>query len=130
MKITSTKQIDFKRFRNDVDKALNEIAKQYGLETLSAGNVSYTDTSFTMKLEGTTYLTDAKKDQLDNDIKSIMKMYGIGDYYNATIMIRNKRFKVVNINPRAKKMPVELMEVGTNNTFKCTVQAVLNSEKV
>ena len=47
---TNYSKEDFKNVRNDINAALAEVAAKYGITSLTIGNISYTDDSFTTKL--------------------------------------------------------------------------------
>lgn len=65
--------MNFKEFRTDLNKAMEDIAKKYNI-TLTAGNITYDNTTFTIKVNG-------RRDDVDVDKEKFMEMLGYMQYY-------------------------------------------------
>ena len=65
--------MNFKEFRTDLNKAMETLGKKYNI-TLTAGNISYDNTTFTVKVNG-------KRDDVDVDKERFMEMLGYMQYY-------------------------------------------------
>lgn len=123
-------QINFKQFRQDLNEAMKSVTEKYGLDSLDAGNISYSDTDFTVKVKAQLKLTDATKNAAQETTKSLLKMYGLsGDVLNQTIRLRNKTFKVTGVNTRNSKNPIEITEISTGKQYKCPVSTITNALK-
>lgn len=91
--------MDFKAFRKDVNKALEEVAKKYGI-TLESGNISYDATSFTMKLNGKRDDVDVDKINFENSVKY---MHGLtADDYRRQVRLNGKDYVIVGVKPGNK----------------------------
>ena len=66
--------VDFKAFRKDLDKAMEEVAKKYGI-TLKSGNISYDENTFSVKVMAERADVDIQKAKFIENIK-YMKFYG------------------------------------------------------
>lgn len=123
-------QINFKQFRQDLNEAMKSVMEKYGLDSLDAGNISYSDTDFTVKVKAQLKLTDATKKAAQETTKSLLKMYGLsGDVLNQTIRLQNKTFKVTGVNTRNSKNPIEITEISTGKQYKCPVSTITNALK-
>ena len=112
---------EFNMFRNDVNNALAEIAKKYDL-TISAGNISYTDVDFTMKLKCEKASgVDARKTHFNE----LCRAYGFeeSDYERVIVDTYGKRYKLVGFKPIASKTKC-IVEGSDGKTYKCPVDFV------
>lgn len=78
--------MNFKEFRTDLNKAMESLGKKYNI-TLTAGNISYDNTTFTIKING-------KRDDIDVDKERFMEMLGYMQYYGFTQDDYKKEFEV------------------------------------
>ncbi len=95
--------VDFKRFRDDVVKALNEVSKTYGLE-IKAGNISYDENSFSMKLNCTRTDRDVNKSNFENNLK-YMNLSGFSfepDDYGRIVNIKGRSYTICGFKPGNK----------------------------
>ena len=93
--------IDFKAFRTDFDKAVESLAKKYNI-TLKAGNITYDDTSFTLKVKAVRTDIDAEKQQFISNVQ-YMKYYGFTeDDYKRDFFINGKKYTIIGFKPGNK----------------------------
>jgi hypothetical protein len=115
-----------KMMRVDINKALQSVANKYNT-SMECGNARFTDTSATFKLE----INEVNKDGVvmtcqRKDFVSLSKLYGLNPkWLDKTFNMESKTFKIVGFNTRARKAPIELVEVKTGKKFKCSVEAVI-----
>lgn len=95
------KYVDFKAFRKDVEKALAEISKQYGLN-IHAGNITYDTTHFDLKLNCTRNDVNVEKINFNNQLL-YMRFYGFTeDDYQKEYVAGTKRYKIIGFKPGNK----------------------------
>ncbi len=95
------KYIDFEAFRKDVENALQNVAKDYGL-CIGTGNIRYDATSFTMQLKCERADVDVSKIRFDADLQ-YMKYAGFeADDYRREVTIDGKEFVITGFKPGNK----------------------------
>ena len=93
--------IDFKTFRKDFNKAIEEVGEKYGI-TLKAGNISYDENTFTMKVVAERSDIDVQKAQFEDNLK-YMRYYGFTiEDYKAKFVLGNKRYTLIGFKPGNK----------------------------
>ena len=118
---------NIKGLRNEIDEALDQVAKKYGI-TISAGNCTFSgnEANFKLKLntigEGGTVIT--RESQMWDIYKSRTNCshLKVGDQ----IMIQGNPYTLTGYNTRAKKAPIQFKDNGGNN-YKCSIM-MLNLE--
>jgi hypothetical protein len=127
MKISNFSRANIKGLRNEIDEALDQVAKKYGI-TISAGNCTFSgnEANFKLKLntigEGGTVIT--RESQMWDLYKSRTNCshLNVGD----TITIQGNPYTLTGYNTRAKKAPIQFKDNGGNN-YKCSIM-MLNLE--
>lgn len=89
----------FKGFREDVEKALKGVAKQYGID-FHCGNIKYDATSFTVQLKATRNDVDVQKQNFIANCKYV-KGFTENDYL-AEIQHHNRTYQIVGFKPGCK----------------------------
>lgn len=93
--------VNFKAFRKDLDKAMEGLAKQYGI-TLKAGNISYDDNTFTVKVMAERTDVDVQKTQFMSNLM-FMKWYGFTENdYKAKVVMNGKTYTLIGFKPGNK----------------------------
>ena len=92
--------MDLKAFRKDVEAALEEVAKKYGVD-IHAGNIRYGDNDLNLKLEVTRNDIDVHKVEFLDNIKYSFTAFKPEDYM-ATFKIKNTEYQLVGFKPRTK----------------------------
>ena len=114
--------MDFKAFRKDVNKALEEVAKKYGI-TLESGNISYDANSFTMKLNGKRGDVDVDRINFENGVKY---MPGItADDYRRQVKLNGKDYVIIGVKP-GNKFSI-ICERSDGKQYGFTLAAILQA---
>lgn len=93
--------MNFNAFRNDMNTAMEDLAKKYNI-TLTAGNISYDNSTFTIKVEGKRNDIDVAKVQYMEAL-TYMKHYGFTeDDYQKEFVLNNKRYSIIGFKPGNK----------------------------
>ena len=128
MKIEQFNRANIKGLRNEIDEALDQVAKKYGI-TISAGNCTFSgnEANFKLKLntigEGGTVIT--RESQMWDLYKSRTNCshLKVGD----KITIQGGTYILTGYNTRAKKAPIQFKDVFGHSNYKCSIQ-LLNLE--
>ena len=126
-KIESFNKPTIVQLRSSIDKALDQVAKEYGI-TISAGNCSFSgnEANFKLKLntigEGGTVIT--RESQMWDLYKSRTNCshLSIGD----KITIQGNSYTLSGYNTRARKAPINFTD-SRGNGYKCSIN-MLNME--
>jgi hypothetical protein len=130
-KIESFNKPQIVQLRSSIDKALDQVAKEYGI-TISAGNCSFSgnEANFKLKLntigEGGTVITKEMKAwdlyaNLANGPLEGLQHLSIGD----TIKIQGNSYTLSGYNTRARKAPINFTD-SRGNGYKCSVRMLAN----
>ena len=127
MKISNFSRANIKGLRNEIDEALDQVAKKYGI-TIKAGNCSFSgnEANFKLKLntigEGGTVIT--RESQMWDLYKSRTQCshLSVGD----TITIQGTPYTLTGYNTRAKKAPIQFKD-SRGQGYKCSIM-MLNLE--
>ena len=127
MKVQQFTRVNIKGLRNEIDEALDQVAKKYGI-TISAGNCTFSgnEANFKLKLntigEGGTVIT--RESQMWDLYKSRTNCshLSIGD----KITIQGNTYTLTGYNTRAKKAPIQFKD-SRGNGYKCSIM-MLNLE--
>lgn len=92
--------MDLKAFRKDVEAALEEVAKKYGVD-IKAGNIRYGDNDLNMKLEVTRNDIDVQKVEFLDNIKYAFTAFKPEDYL-AHFTINGNEYELTGFRPRTK----------------------------
>lgn len=112
----------FNAFREDVEKALEDVAKKYEVE-ITSGNISYSGVEFTLQLkcisnEGG---TNGKKLLFEQQCS----IYGFKkEDYEREFILDKKRFKLVGFNPSSPKNNCQIVCLANGATYKCNDSVV------
>ncbi len=118
---------NIKGLRNEIDEALDRVAKRYGI-TISAGNCTFSgnEANFKLKLntigEGGTVITQESQNWDFYKNRTECSHLNIGD----TITIQGGRYTLSGYNTRARKAPIQFKDSHGNN-YKCSIN-MLNVE--
>ena len=118
---------NIKGLRNEIDEALDRVAKRYGI-TISAGNCTFSgnEANFKLKLntigEGGTIITQESQNWDFYKNRTECSHLNIGD----TITIQGGRYTLTGYNTRARKAPIQFKD-SRGNGYKCSIQ-MLNLE--
>lgn len=121
MKITP-KSID--TFVADFKKAVQQLEEQYNV-SIDMGRVSYSSTDFSSKVTVTSKSDDAlneKKRVFENDAMIL----DLKVPFNSEIVIDKATYKVVGINWRSKKYPVELINIESGKGIGASVKYIMD----
>ena len=118
---------NIKGLRNEIDEALDRVAKKYGI-TISAGNCSFSgnEANFKLKLntKGTdgTVITDESRYWDMYKSRTNCSHLKVGD----KITIQGGTYILTGYNTRARKAPIQFKDRFGNN-YKCSIN-MLNVE--
>ena len=126
-KIESFNKPTIIQLRSSIDKALDQVAKEYGI-TISAGNCSFSgnEANFKLKLntigEGGTVITQESQNWDFYKSRTNCGHLNIGD----KITIQGSTYTLSGYNTRARKAPIQFKD-SRGNGYKCSI-ALLNME--
>ena len=116
----------FKLIRADIDSALAEVSKKYGI-SLKGGAISYSDYEFKMKLtasieskESKEVETEKSKRNWEDVCNMLPEMKDKKDWFGKKIQSKGKVLKVVGYSWNKPKNPIEL-EDDSGRSFKAPV---------
>jgi|TARA_R110001592_G_scaffold65384_1_gene200684 hypothetical protein len=115
------------QLRSSIDKALDQVAKEYGI-TISAGNCSFSgnEANFKLKLntigEGGTVITRESQNWDFYKNRTNCSHLSIGD----KITIQGNSYTLSGYNTRARKAPINFTD-SRGNGYKCSIN-MLNME--
>tara|TARA_R100000742_G_C4259886_1_gene77699 strand:- start:320 stop:742 length:423 start_codon:yes stop_codon:yes gene_type:complete len=122
MKVKYITKEFLKDFRTQLDYALEELGEKEGIK-LTAGRCSYSDTFFSIKIEGAVEAEKGvatTKDQIA--FKENAELYGLSpdDLFKTfrTGGFGGDAYEVWGLRPRSKKYPILAKKVGTDNVYK------------
>lgn len=116
-----TKQ-QFKDFRSDVEKALEEVSKKYNVN-IKAGNITYSNISFNLKLEVTKKEVNGKSfEQAEFEKYAILYGFKPSDY-NKQFAYGGKKYVFIGFKPKSHKYPI-LAKCTNGKTYKFPIEIV------
>jgi len=118
--------MNWEKFREDLDKAFVTVGNEYGLR-LEAKTIRYDDISVRFTVEGIFLQEGEDADQILFE-KDCVK-FGISpDMYGVVIRVKDKSYKIIGVNTRARKYPLVIKgEDGIRR--KATLGILPNKEK-
>ena len=125
--IKAFNRANIKGLRNEIDEALDQVAKKYGI-TISAGNCTFSgnEANFKLKLNtiGDNGTVITRESQMWDLYKSRTQCshLNIGD----TITIQGNSYTLSGYNTRARKAPINFTD-SRGNGYKCSIN-MLNLE--
>lgn len=126
MKITTFSRSDVRSINEEMEAAVQAVAKRYGLK-IEVGNTRFSSTEINTKLKvsvvntktGVGMTKEAKAYEL------IAPQKGIRVKLGEEIPIRGKRFIVKGWNTRSPKYPIVAEEVGSGKTYKMSANSLI-----
>jgi|TARA_R100001443_G_scaffold96301_1_gene103103 hypothetical protein len=119
MKVKNITREFLKDFRIQLDHVLQELGEKEGIK-LTAGHCSYSDTYFSIKIEGAIETEEGvatTKDQIA--FKDNAELFGLSpDDLFKTFETGGKSYEVWGLKPRSKKYPILAKEIGTDKVYK------------
>ena len=118
---------NIKGLRNEIDEALDRVAKKYGI-TISAGNCSFSGNEANFKLKLNTKGTDGTVISNESRYWDIYKSRTNCSHLNVgdKITIQGGTYTLTGYNTRARKAPIQFKDSHGNN-YKCSIN-MLNVE--
>ncbi len=109
-----------KTIRADLDKAFAAIEKKHGVN-FSLGTIRFSDTDFRGTLKCVSTDTNAGRKMFERDALRVgLKKTA----YGKTFTHIGRDYRVVGVNTRAKKYPVNVEDVASGGTYKMAVEAL------
>ena len=111
----------FRMFRQDVNEVLKGVADKYNVD-LQAGNISYSDTNFTMKLEAKAREINGQSFE-QAEFEKYCLLYGFSKSdYNREFILNGRKFYLIGFKPKASKYPaLAKCEDGKNYKFSAEI---------
>jgi hypothetical protein len=123
MEIT-TEFID--KVEEDIEDALRSIGEKYDINIERTGRITYTNQSFTMKLEATLKGGHSMEEDEYNYRQSIHSLPDL----HSVVDIAGRRLKMLGFNRRAKKYPVVCEDINNGKKYKLTIDQAKNSKVI
>lgn len=117
-KINSLDRTAVRRINDDIQSALDAVAKRYGVQ-IKVGNSRFSDSNCTTKIdistvnEGGTVMTKEA-----TDFNRFATSFGITKKLGDTFEFRYDTYEIVGLKPRSSKYPVLAKNVSNGKTFK------------
>jgi hypothetical protein len=117
-KINSLDRTAVRRINDDIQSALDTVAKRYGVQ-IKVGNSRFSNTNCTTKIdistvnEGGTVMTKEA-----TDFNRFAASFGITKKLGDTFDFRYDTYEIVGLKPRSSKYPVLAKNLSNGKTFK------------
>jgi len=117
-KINSLDRTAVRRINDDIQSALDAVAKRYGVQ-IKVGNSRFSNTNCTTKIdistvnEGGTVMTKEA-----TDFNRFASSFGITKKLGDTFDFRYDTYEIVGLKPRSSKYPVLAKNLSNGKTFK------------
>lgn len=117
-KINSLDRTAVRRINDDIQSALDAVAKRYGVQ-IKVGNSRFSNTNCTTKIdistvnEGGTVMTKEA-----TDFNRFATSFGITKKLGDTFDFRYDRYEITGLKPRSSKYPVLAKSLSNGKTFK------------
>lgn len=114
-----------KKIRVEVEENLKEIGKRYNIK-FTAGNCTYSDEHFTLKLNGATISNSGEVQSKEAlDFKAYAELFGfkpddLGKIFNVV----GVKYKIIGLKLRAHNLPIIVQRVDTGERYKMSAHAV------
>ncbi|MBQ8218411.1 MAG: hypothetical protein IJZ79_03805 [Bacilli bacterium] len=113
----------FNEFREDVMKALEEVAKKHEV-TIKLGNISYNEFEFDMKI----HVSKGSAEEAEYSAAKFnhsCRYYGFEeeDYFK-DVVIDGRKFKFVGFNTKARKNVCKILDPFDNKIYVCSSMTV------
>lgn len=113
--------------RKDIDLALAEVGKKYGIK-INAGSARFTGDTATFKLEMSIFRDGKAICREMETLKLYLGLIGLSEeHFGVVFKIGGKYFVLSGYNPRKHKKPVMITEVGTEVVYFCSEDSVRNA---
>ena len=121
MKVQQFTRVNIKGLRNEIDEALDQVAKKYGI-TISAGNCTFSgnEANFKLKLNtiggnGTPITRESQMWDLYKN-RTQCSHLKVGD----EIQLQGNTYTLTGYNTRAKKAPIQFTD-SSGRGYKCSI---------
>lgn len=117
-------------FRSEIATALASIEAKHGVK-FDLGRITFTDTNFRVKLECTSASDNSGNSVDPRETKFLANTwrYNISNAaFGKSFTSRGRKFKIVGLNPRAKKYPLSV-EDAKGGRFKMPMSELPNNLK-
>ena len=114
--------VDFKAFRKDLDKAMEEVGKKYNI-TLKSANITYGENEFSVKVEAKRADIDVDRENFVSLLRSFNELKE--EDYLKKIEIEGKSLTIVGLKPRCKYSV--LLRSDNGQTYAYTYDGVLKA---
>lgn len=123
MNINSFDKSNIKSLREDINAALAEVGKKYGI-SLQAGNASFTATETTFKLlamVGNKTISDVRAEKTASDLVTYATIYFPDLKLSATYSRGGRTYKIVGYNTRRRTAPLIIVDTKTDKKYKISI---------
>ena len=123
-KINSLDRTAVRRINDDIQSALDAVAKRYGVQ-IKVGNSRFSNTNCTTKIdistvsEGGTVMTKEA-----TDYNRYASSFGLTKKLGETFEFRYDTYEIVGLKPRSSKYPVLAKNLSNGKTFKFPVNVI------
>lgn len=114
---------EFKRFREEIKKAVANVEKEFGVE-VEFGNITYAQNEFNIK---TTVHNGSVEDSKKQDFLKYAKIYGFDESdLGKKFIFKGRKTWIIGFEPTRRKYPV-LVEDETGKQFLITIDGAKNA---
>lgn len=130
MKITEINRKNLRQINGDIQSALSEVEKKYGIK-IKMGNTRYTNKNYTTKIEVAVVQNGEVKSKIATDFERYRHREGIPSKFKVGTRIKTmsgEYFIIEGYKSRAKKYPIVMS--NKDGRFKMSVNQLRMSEVV
>lgn len=98
-----------KQLRSEINDALKTVGDKHNLTVQIGRSITYDDAGFTARIEGVEVTNPDDKDAVERAKfeRDVSRVYGVEkDDFHRSFSHNGTRFKLVGVNPKAKKYPI------------------------
>ena len=128
-RVVKVKKIDrasCKKLRTELEKILEPFGKKFGID-VKTGSGSFSETSFTLKVEMATISADGKVQNKEAEaFKTNAFVYGLKpEHLNTTFKTwTGEKFEIVGLATRSRKYPILAKNLDNGKVFKFPAEQV------
>jgi len=124
-KLNSFNDSNLKEMRNEINSALENISKKYGVD-FNLGNISFDLSSFKTKLECRISQINGKKSEQIHFEKYCWKFNLDKSYFGKTFEYQKRKYKIIDCKERKGQYPIICKNLKNNKNLLFPSELVVN----